>query len=82
MTQLQRQKPITAPAIGIAMDGPTMRTISRRSSRITSAAAPPASSITRPSPAFQKYIGVPKNRRASFISRAFFCPEADWAESL
>ena len=46
------------------------------------AATPMATSIIRPMHEFQKYMGVPKKRLASFISRAFFCPEADWADSL
>ena len=80
---VHRQKPIASAAMGMTGSAPPSRPInSRRSFCITSAAAPMATSIIRPMPAFQKYMGVPKNRLASLASRAFFCPEADWADSL
>ena len=49
---------------------------------ITRDVTPASSSMTRAIPAFQKYMGVPKNLCISFFTRAFFCPEAVCGESL
>ena len=82
MAEVHRQKPIISAAMGIRGKPSSRSRYIRRSSRITSAATPAASSIIRPRPEFQKYMGVPKKRLASLASRAFFCPEAAWADSL
>ena len=71
MGQVHRQKQITAAAIG-SRGKSSVPTKASSFSRITREAAPAASSMIRPRPAFQKYMGVPKNRWASFRKRAFF----------
>ena len=61
MAQVDRQKPMTAPHRGTT--GRSIRASSiRRASSFTRAATDTASSRISPSPAFQKYMGVPKNR--------------------
>ena len=83
MTHMDRQKPITSAARGITgTPSPIMASIFPRSSRMTTAAAPMPTSIIRPRQEFQKYMGMPNSRRSSMRSRAFFCPAADWADSL
>ena len=83
MTTMDRQKPIISAARGITgIPPPIMASIFPRSSRRIRAATPMPTSMIRPMQEFQKYMGMPNSRRSSMRSRAFFCPEADWADSL
>ena len=82
ITVMDRQKPIISAARGIRGKPSSRPRYIRRSSRKTRAAAPMATSMIRPRQEFQKYMGIPNSRRSSMRSRAFFCPEADWADSL